>query len=93
MSNINPITEECVNMFAGGSTVEDIAETLDISTKSVITRLSRLGVYVKPIAEKAPQKRGVKAELLQQLANALEVEPDALKTLSIATIEAILAKV
>jgi hypothetical protein len=92
--NINPVTENAVNLFTSGVSVEDIASQLNITERSVITRLSRQGVYVKPeVVKGETKKRGVKAELVQQLNDALESDFEDLKNLRIATLEAILAKV
>jgi hypothetical protein len=93
-AHINPVTENAVNLFTSGVSVEDIASQLNITERSVITRLSLKGVYVKPEKAKTEtRKHGVKAELIQQLNDALETDFEDLKNLRIATLEAILAKV
>jgi hypothetical protein len=95
MSNINPITEKMVSLYAegNGSTVEELMSLFEASQKSVITRLSRAGVYKKPEVVKTAQKRGVKTELLQQAENALGLPEGALKNVTVENLEAIVAKV
>ena len=60
-------------------TVEKLAEELDKSVKSIIGKLSREGVYKKTeYTTKTGEKPVTKLELVQELAERLEINPNAL---------------
>jgi Zn-dependent M32 family carboxypeptidase len=60
-------------------TVENLAEELDKSIKSIIGKLSREGVYKKTIyTTKTGEKPITKQELVEELAEIMDVLPQAL---------------
>jgi len=75
-------TEQIVQQYRDGTSVEEIATTLDVPTRSVIAKLSSLGVYQK---KSYLNKRGevpVKKEIyIEQVAELLAVEVDRLESL------------
>jgi len=75
-------TEQIVQQYRDGTSVEEIAATLDVPTRSVIAKLSSLGVYQK---KSYLNKRGevpVKKEVyIEQVAELLDVEVDRLESL------------
>jgi transposase-like protein len=75
-------TEQIVQQYRDGTSVEEIATTLDVPSRSVIAKLSSLGVYQK---KSYLNKRGevpVKKEVyIEQVAELLEVEVDRLESL------------
>jgi hypothetical protein len=75
-------TEQIVQQYRDGTSVEEIATTLDVPTRSVIAKLSSLGVYQK---KSYLNKRGevpVKKEVyIEQVAELLDVEVDRLESL------------
>jgi hypothetical protein len=75
-------TELIIGQYRDGMTPEDIAAALDVPPRSVIAKLSSLGVYQK---KSYLNKRGevpVKKEVyIEQVADLLEVEVDRLESL------------
>jgi hypothetical protein len=75
-------TEQIVQQYRDGMTPEDIAAALDVPSRSVIAKLSSLGVYQK---KSYLNKRGevpVKKEIyIEQVADLLAVEVDRLESL------------
>lgn len=75
-------TEQIVTQYRDGMTPEDIAAALDVPSRSVIAKLSSLGVYQK---KSYLNKRGevpVKKEVyIEQVAELLAVEVDRLESL------------
>lgn len=67
-----------VNSYASGSTVEQIAQQLNKSTKSVVAKLVREGVYV---AQPKPQPQLRKLDLVQVLCAQLELDFQVLESL------------
>ena len=60
-------------------TVENLAETLDKSIKSIIGKLSREGVYKKTVYKtKTGEDPETKKEIVQDLAEKLELEYEAI---------------
>ena len=60
-------------------TVENLAETLDKSIKSIIGKLSREGVYKKTVYKtKTGEDPETKKEIVQDLAEELELEYEAI---------------
>ena len=56
-------------------TVEELAETLDKSIKSIIGKLSREGVYKKPVYKtKTGEDPETKKEIVQEIAEKLELD-------------------
>ena len=75
-------TEQIIAQYRDGTPVEEIAAALDVPPRSVIAKLSSLGVYQK---KSYLNKRGevpVKKEVyIEQVADLLEVEVDRLESL------------
>lgn len=82
------MTAKAVEMYTAGEAVEAIATALGRTTRSVIAKLSREGVY-KSKAEAKAEKRVTKADLVAKIAEAVEVEPAKLESLEKATHEAL----
>lgn len=80
-------TAALVEQFTSGVTVEQLAETFGKSTRSVIAKLSREGVYKAKTAAKAA--RVTKADLVTRLAEHLGVERGTLESLEKASHEAL----
>lgn len=71
------------------ATVEALAEKLGKSTRSVIAKLSREGVYQKAESVKNHGKRVTKAEQIEALAEKLGVPSEKLESLEKATFQAL----
>lgn len=80
-------TAALVEQFVSGVTVEQLAETFGKTTRSVIAKLSREGVYKAKTAAKGA--RVTKADLVTKLAEYLEVDRAKLETLEKASHEAL----
>lgn len=82
MKYTKEISEQITAAYKSGTTPEDIAKGLDVPTRSVIAKLSSLGVYQKA---RYLNKRGeapVKKEVyIEQVADLLQVEVDRLESL------------
>lgn len=78
-------TAAAVQAYAEGKTVEQIAETLGKSVRSVIAKLSREKVYVAKVAPKGG--RVTKAMLISAIAVKFGVTDDALESLEKASKE------
>jgi len=75
-------TEQIVTQYRDGTTPEDIAKTLDVPTRSVIAKLSSLGVYQKARYLNKLGEVPVKKEVyIEQVADLLQVEVDRLESL------------
>ena len=66
-------TLEIVQLFTSGTTVEQIAEQFGKTTRSIIAKLSREGVYVAK-SKAAGTKRMTKAEMIAKVEEALELD-------------------
>lgn len=77
-------TQQVLQLYAQGVNLELIAETLNKSTRSILSKLVREGVYQ---AEPKPQRRLKKTEIIEQLAELLHTEPEKLASLEKATHE------
>ncbi len=75
-------TLEVVQLYAAGVSLDDIARALQRSTRSIISKLVREGVYR---TEAKPQPRLKKSELIQQLAEHLHLDVGQLESLEKAT--------
>lgn len=75
-------TDQLISMYAEGKTVPEICEVLSVPSKSVIAKLSCMGLYKK---KQYMTKRGevpVKKEAyIEQLAKLLEVDVESLESL------------
>jgi hypothetical protein len=76
------ITEQIVNDYQAGILVPEIAKTLRVPERSVIAKLSSMGIYQK---QRYLNKRGEvpvkKSEMIERLAQLLEVPSDQLESL------------
>jgi hypothetical protein len=73
-------TVELVTGYQSGKTVEQLAETLGKTVRSVVAKLSREGVYVAK-TRATGQARVKKAELVDKLALACGVAPEVFESL------------
>jgi len=67
-------TKELVERYQAGETVETLAETMGKTTRSIVAKLSREGVY--KTTKRVAEHRVKKAELVEQLASACGVAPE-----------------
>ena len=73
-------TQLIVEQYKSGTPVEQIAQTLGKSTRSIVAKLSREGVYVaKNKANVAPRVR--KADLVERIAGAVGVPSEVFESL------------
>ena len=82
MKYTKEITDKIVEKYKGGATTLEIAQTLGVPDRSIIAKLSSLGVYQK---KTYLNKRGEvpvkKWEYIEQLAQTLGVPSDQLESL------------
>jgi Mn-dependent DtxR family transcriptional regulator len=82
MKYTKEITDRIIDEYRGGKTTVEIANSLNVADRSVIAKLSSLGVYQK---KQYLNKRGEvpvkKAEHIEQLAQLLGVPSDQLESL------------
>jgi hypothetical protein len=79
-------TFKAVEAYKAGTTVEQIAVELGKSTRSVVAKLSREGVY-QPKTKSTGQTRVKKAELVDRLAALCDVAPEVFESLEKANYE------
>jgi len=82
------MTKDVVEAYQNGETVEAIAQRLQKSTRSVVAKLAREGVYkakTKAKGEHAPKK----AELISEIAFAIGTNEELLESLEKATKDAL----
>lgn len=87
-------TLEIVDLYQAGNTVELLAEQFGRSTRSIIAKLSREGVYVAKAKTKG--HKVTKLDMINLIAVKLEVDPDVLASLEkaqVAALEALVAKI
>lgn len=87
-------TTQLVAGYQAGETVEDLATKLGKTTRSVVAKLAREGVYVAK-SKATGQHRVRKAELVDQLAQKCGVAPEVFESLEKANhdvLEALVAK-
>ena len=82
------MTAEVVQAYQAGETVEAIAARTNKSTRSVVAKLSREGVYVAKSKTKAVQGPR-KAELITEIAHAIGTSEELIESLEKATKEAL----
>lgn len=82
MKYTKEITDKIVEKYKGGATTLEIAQTLGVPDRSIIAKLSSLGVYQK---KTYVNKRGEvpvkKYEMIERLAKLLGVPSDQLESL------------
>lgn len=76
-------TLTAIDLYKSGVEPEDIAEALNRTTRSVIVKLSKEGVYQKTVTPKRLRKE----EILDRICKLLELEGSSLDTLKLATHE------
>lgn len=81
-------TKELVERYQAGEAVEQIAETMGKTTRSIVAKLSREGVYQAKLRVKNPN-RVKKAELVELLAKRCEVSVEVFESLEKAAHEAL----
>lgn len=75
-------TQKLVHSYQGGTSVEALAVDLGVPVRSVIAKLSSLGVYQKKVyLDKRGEVPVSKEELIDQVAVLLGVAPDLLDSL------------
>ena len=75
-------TEQIVSQYRGGIPVDQIATSLDVPSRSVIAKLSSLGVYQKKSYLNKRGEAPVKKEIyIENVATLLDVEVDRLESL------------
>lgn len=79
-------TAQLVNGYLAGETVESLASQLGKSTRSIVAKLSREGVY-KAKSKTSAQPRVKKAELVDQLALACGVPSEVFESLEKANLD------
>ena len=82
------MTSEVVQAYQRGETPESIAGRLGKSTRSVVAKLAREGVYVAKSKTKATQ-HPKKAELISTIAHSIGSSEEVLESLEKATREAL----
>lgn len=88
-------TTQLVAGYQAGETVEQLAKALGKTTRSVVAKLSREGVYVSK-TKTTGVARVRKADLVDQLAQACGVAPEVFESLEKANhdvLEALVAKI
>ena len=82
MKYTKEITDKLVHDYRSGLTVDQLAETLQVPSRSIIAKLSSLGVYQRKVYTnkrgELPQK---KSEIIERLATLLEVDSERLESL------------
>ena len=87
-------TKDMVIKYQSGVPVEAIAESLGKTTRSVVAKLSREGVYVAKTKQTQPRVK--KADLVDKLAQACGVQAEVFESLekaNLEVLEALLARV
>lgn len=79
-------TEEIVSRYKAGEAVEAIAEALGRSSRSIVAKLAREGVYEAKNKQKAPARMR-KADLVDQIAKHCGVAPELFETLEKANLD------
>jgi Zn-dependent peptidase ImmA (M78 family) len=82
MKYTKEITDKIVEDYKGGKTVGEIAKTLSVPDRSIIAKLSSLGVYQKKVyVNKRGEVPVKKWEMIESLAEILAVPSDQLESL------------
>lgn len=82
MKYTKELEQKLVELYKMDTPVEDIAQQLDTTARSVIAKLSSLGVYQKQVyLDKRGNPPKSKSELVDELARLLEVSPDRVESL------------
>ena len=81
--------QQLLELYQRDTSVESISNTLNKSTRSIIAKLSRLGVYQSKFKTTGP--RLTKMQLVDELEDLLQLEPQTLHSVEKADRDAILA--
>ncbi len=81
-------TAQVVELYTNGQTVDQIAQTVGKSVRSIVAKLAREGVY-KPKEKAATSGRVTKADLIEVLALKANVTSDQLASLEKASHDAL----
>lgn len=89
VQNYSPeMTKQIVEAYQSGQSVEAIAETTGKSTRSIVAKLSREGVYQAKTKAKGTQTVR-KAELITEIAHSIGTNEELIESLEKATKEAL----
>ena len=83
------MTKDVVEAYKAGETVEAIAERTGKTARSVVAKLSREGVYVAKTKARAEGAGVRKADLITEIAHAIDANEELLESLEKATKEAL----
>ena len=83
------MTTDIVESYKAGESVESIAARLEKSPKSVVAKLSREGVYKAKTKAKGEGVVVRKADLITEIAHAIDANEELLESLEKATKEAL----
>ena len=78
-------TQLIVNEYQAGTSVEQIAQLVGKSTRSIVAKLSREGVYRSKTKAAAPRVK--KSELVERIAQAVGVPSELFESLEKANLE------
>jgi len=82
MKYTKEITDRLVNDYKAGVAVDQIARNFDVPIRSVIAKLSSLGIYErKPYLNKRGEPPEKKAEVIQRISELLEMPVELLESL------------
>jgi len=78
----NETTTKLVDLYKGGTTVQDIAKTFEVPERSVIAKLSSLGVYQKKTYLNKRGEPPIKKEVyIEKIASLLDCNLEVLESL------------
>lgn len=78
-------TQLIVNEYQAGTSIEQIAQLVGKSTRSIVAKLSREGVYVAKAKQAQPRVK--KSELVERIAQAVGVPSELFESLEKANLE------
>lgn len=82
MKYTKEITDKLVEDYKSGVTVDELAQQLQVPNRSIIAKLSSLGAYhKKQYLNKLGTPPQKKSEIIERLANLLEVDSERLESL------------
>jgi hypothetical protein len=81
-----------IGLYTTGNSVEQIAEQMGKSVRSIVAKLSREGVYVPKAAAKG-QGRVTKADLINRIAVKFDINPEAIASLEKVTMQGLIVLV
>ena len=76
------LTQKLLDLHQGGTTVPELAEIFSVPERSIIAKLSSLGVYQrKAYVNKRGEPPQKKSEMIERIAHLLEVNLELLESL------------